>query len=509
MADDERQRLLDEIARQSAKIALLRQAVDALTRRIFGSKSETLDPGQLELLLEPDMAKKAPAAGGPEGVPAAEDQDRRSKRRKEPRQPRIPEHLPVVEEVIDPPEVLASPSEWRRIGEEVREQPDYRPGRFLRRRLVRPKYVRRGDPLAKPVIAALPPSLQERCNATPALIAEVVAGRFADHLPYYRQAGIFARQGVGLDRKTLCGWALLASDWLAAIYRGIEAEHRSCGYLQIDETPIRYLEPGNGKARNGYLWSSNIPGGSVLYRWHKGRDQGALTRLLGDGSDPSAPALRVIQCDGYSAYPAWSRDKPGIALAGCHAHVRRKFFEAKDQDPKLVAWILRQLGHLYRIERQLRQSRAGPALREAVRAADARMIHLRLKKLFDLLAGRRAVLPQSLLGKAVRYALNQWNNLVVYLRDGRVEIDTNLVENAIRPTKLGAKNWLFVGREAAGDKTAILYTVVENCRRLAINPRDYLEDVLSRLPAMKAAEVASLTPANWLKARQLATRRAA
>ena len=137
------------------------------------------------------------------------------------------------------------------------------------------------------------------------------------------------------------------------------------------------------------------------------------------------------------------------------------------------------------------------------------MIHLRLKKLFDLLAGRRAVLPQSLLGKAVRYALNQWNNLVVYLRDGRVEIDTNLVENAIRPTKLGAKNWLFVGREAAGDKTAILYTVVENCRRLAIDPRDYLEDVLRRLPGMRAAEVASLTPANWLKARQLATRRAA
>jgi transposase len=126
--------------------------------------------------------------------------------------------------------------------------------------LVRPKYVRRGDPLAKPVLAALPPSLQKRCNATPALIAEVVAGRFADHLPYYRQAGIFARQGVDLDRK-ICGWALLVSEWLAAIYRGIEAEHRACGYLQIDETPVRYLEPGHGKARNGYLWSSNIPGG--------------------------------------------------------------------------------------------------------------------------------------------------------------------------------------------------------------------------------------------------------
>lgn len=410
----------------------------------------------------------------------------------------------MVEEILDPPEVQADPAAWRRIGEEVREQLDYRPGRFLRRRLVRPKYVRKGDPLAKPVIAGLPPSLQERSIATPALVAEVVAARFADHLPYYRQAGIFVRQGVRLDRKTLCGWALLASEWLAAIYRGIEAEHRACGYLQIDETPIRYLEPGCGKARNGYLWTSNIPGGSVLYRWHEGRDQGALTGLLGDDR-----ITRVIQCDGYSAYPAWSKDKPGVTLAGCHAHVRRKFFEAKDQDPKLVAWILRQLGHLYLVKRLLRQARAGPGLRGAVRSSQSCMIHARLKKLFDLLAKRRSILPQSLLGKAVRYALNQWPNLMVYLGDGRVEIDTNLVENAIRPTKLGAKNWLFVGREAAGEKTAILYTVVENCRRLGIDPRDYLDDVLTRLPSMKAGEVASLTPANWLKARSVATRRAA
>lgn len=510
MAEDERQRMQGEIdrrdeliARQSAEIALLKQAVDALTRRIFGAKSESLDPGQLELLLDPDASKKAPAAA-PEGPGPVAEEERLNKRGKKPRQPRIPEHLPVIEEILDPPEVQADPAAWRHIGEEVREQLDYRPGRFLRRRLVRRKYVRKADPLAKPVIAGLPPSLQERCIATPALVAEVVAARFADHLPYYRQAWIFARQGVRLDRKTLCGWALLASEWLAAIYRGIEAEHRACGYLQIDETPIRYLEPGHGKARNGYLWTSNIPGGSVLYRWHQGRDQGALTSLLGDRAMD-----RIIQCDGYSAYPAWSRDKPGVTLAGCHAHVRRKFFEAQDQAPKLVGWILRQIGHLYQIERRLRQTRAGPALREAVRASQSHMIHARLKKLFDLLARRRSILPQSLLGKAVRYALNQWPNLKVYLGDGRVEIDTNLVENAIRPTKLGAKNWIFIGRETAGEKTAILYTVVENCRRLGIDPREYLEDVLTRLPAMKAGEAASLIPANWLKARQAAGQRAA
>ena len=186
---------------------------------------------------------------------------------------------------------------------------------------------------------------------------------------------------------------------------------------------------------------------------------------------------------------------------GCHAHVRRKFFEAKDQSPRLVGWILRQLAPLYHIESHLRDTRASPVLREATRASRSRPIHKRLKKLFDKLVLRRAILPKSNLGKAITYVLNPWPNLQTYLGDGRVEIDNNFVENAIRPTKLGAKNWLFIGSEHAGEKSAILYTLVENCRRLGINPRDYFEDVLTRLPAMKASEATSLTPANWLAAR--------
>lgn len=416
--------------------------------------------------------------------------------------PRIPEHLPVVEQVLDPPEVLANPDQWRRIGEEVRDQLDYKPGRFLRIRLVRGKYVRKGDPLAKPVVAPLPPSLLDRCIATPGLIAEVVDNRFVCHLPYYRQAEIFARQGVNLHRKTLCDWAALGADWLGIIYRAIQQEHWRSRYRQFDETPVDYLEPGSGKAQTGYLWTSNIPRGTVLYHWRAGRDAGGVAELFGDlGDDALVPPACTIQCDGYQAYPAWAKDKTGIVLMGCHAHVRRKFFEAKDQQPRLVAWILRQLGHLYRIEKELREAKAGPALREAVRAAQSRMIHRRLKKLFDRLA-LRAILPKSSLGKAVGYALKEWSKLEVYLGDGRVEIDNNLVENAIRPTKLGAKNWLFIGCREAGQKAAILYTIVENCRRLGIDTREYLEDVLTRLPGMMARDAVNLTPANWLRARQ-------
>ena len=511
----ERQQLLDEIAkrdeiiaRQAAEILVLRQTIDALSRRIFGVSSEKLDPAQLEFMLDADSAKKAPAAVSADPGPAAEIPTHK-KAVKQPRPPRIPEHLPVIREVLDPPEVVLNPTQFRRIGEEVREQLHFKRAEFIRIQLVRGKYVRIGDPVAKPIISKLPPSLQDRCIATPGLIAEVVDNRFVRHLPYYRQEEMFASMGVNIHRKTLSDWALLASDWFSAIYREIQYEHWRATYRQIDETPIDYLKPGSGKAQTGYLWTSNIPGGTVLYHWRKGRDGGGITELCGPDpddeeviADPAiARLVRIIQCDGFSAYRAWAKNKPWITLMGCHAHMRRKFFEAKDQSPRLVGWILRQIAHLYQIEERLRDGKAGPAMREAVRASQSRMIHRRLKNLIERLASRKSILPKSLLGKAVSYALKQWNNLEVYLADGRVEICNNLVENAIRPTKLGAKNWLFIGCEGAGQKAAILYTIVENCRRLGINTREYLEDVLTRLPAMMASEVATLIPANWLKAR--------
>ncbi len=511
MDDAERQHLLDEIARrdaviqrQAAEILVLRQAIDALTRRVFGVSSEKLDSAQLELLLGAYETKKPDAADPADPGPAAEIKDHK-KRQKKIRAPRIPDHLPVVREELDPHEVALNPAAFRRIGEEVREQLGFKPAEFYRVQLVRPKYVRIDSPVATPVIAPLPPSLQDRCIATPGLIAEVIDNRFVCHLPYYRQEEIFTRLGVRIHRKTLCDWTLLASDWLAIIYREIQYEHWRCPYRQIDETPIRYLEPGNGKTKNGYLWTSNIPGGSVFFHWHKGRDTSGIDELfekpIPDLTDKARKELqRIIQCDGYSAYPAWIKDKPWIKLMGCHSHMRRKFFEATEQSPRLVAWILRQIAHLYHIEETLRQAKAGPAHRQAVRGSQSRMIHRRLHKAITLLSKRR-ILPKSKLGKAITYALRQWPQLELYLEDGRVEICNNLVENAIRPTKLGAKNWLFIGNVESGKKCAILYTIVENCRRLGINTREYLEDVLTRLPAMKASEAASLTPANWLAAR--------
>lgn len=250
MDENERQQLLDTIARQAAEIVVLKQTIDALCRRIFGVSSEKLDPAQLELMLGGDLAKKAPAADPADPGPAAEIPTHK-KRQQKTRAPRIPENLPIIREELYPPEVLLNPNDFRRIGEEVREIIGFGPAEFYCIQLVRGKFVLKNDPTAKPFINPLPPSLQDRCIATPGLIAEVIDNRFVCHLPYYRQAEMFARMGVHIHRKTLCDWALLASDWLSIIYREIQYEHWRAIYRQIDETPIKYLQPGSGKAQTG------------------------------------------------------------------------------------------------------------------------------------------------------------------------------------------------------------------------------------------------------------------
>jgi hypothetical protein len=202
-----------------------------------------------------------------------------------------------------------------------------------------------------------------------------------------------------------------------------------------------------------------------------------------------------MQSDGYSAYRSFAQKRNGsVALAGCWAHARRKFHEALEQSPKTAGWIMRQIQHLYRIEAWLRQQKGGPRLRQAVRASQSRPIVKRLQRALLVLKSSGRILPQNLLGTAIDYALGQWPTLEVYLTDGKVEIDNNLVENAIRPTALGKKNWLFVGEAQAGDRGAILYTIIECCRRRQIDPYTYLRDILTRLPQMTNQQIPEILP---------------
>jgi len=468
--------------------ALLRQKIDLLVRRVFGSSSEQLNPAQLELLMAlPESSTVAVAAVTPK--------KERSKSSGKERVARLPENLPVVEEVLDPEPVKAQPEQWRCIGQEVSEQLDYEPGRFLRRRVVRRKYVHRTNPDYAPVIAALPERLLDRSLPAPGLLAHIVVGKYCDHLPLYRQEQIYRqRHGVHLPRQSLTRWVELASDWLKPIYEQIRTGVMGGGYVQVDETPVDYLEPGHGKTKQGYLWTCSRPGGDVFYRWDTSRGAVCLNHII------PVHFTGTVQCDGYSAYRSFANGRNGtIALAGCWAHVRRKFFEALEQSPQTASWIMRQIQHLYQVEARLREQRAGPRLREAVRVHQSSPIVERIQRALVRLKRSGRYLPQSLLGSAMDYTLGQWQTLKVYLADGRVEIDNNLVENAIRPTALGKKNWLFMGDADAGDRGAIIYSIIESCRRRGIDPYAYLKDVLTRLPKMTNHQIPEVTPLAWAR----------
>ena len=470
--------------------ALLRQKIDLLVKRVFGSSSEQLDRNQLELLMQPAESSVIEAI-----VPAP--RKARAQRSGKERTTRLPENLPVVEEVLDPEPVKAQPEQWRCIGQEISEQLDYEPGRFLRRRVVRRKYVHKTDPDCAPLLAPLPERLLDRSLPAPGLLAHIVVGKYCDHLPLYRQEQIYRqRHGVHLPRQSLTRWVELVSDWLKPIYEQIRTGVMGGGYVQVDETPVDYLEPGNGRTKQGYLWTCSRPGGDVFYRWETSRAAACLDNVI------PVDFSGILQCDGYGAYRSFANGpNRAIALAGCWAHVRRKFHEALEQSPKLAGWLMRQIQHLYHVEARLREQQAGPKLREAVRDYESKPIVQRLERALVRLKSCGRHLPQSLLGNAMDYALGQWSTLTVFLEDGRVEIDNNLVENAIRPTALGKKNWLFMGDADAGQRGAIIYTIIESCRRRNIDPYAYLKDVLTRLPRMTNRQIPEVTPAAWAKAR--------
>ena len=294
-------------------------------------------------------------------------------------------------------------------------------------------------------------------------------------------------------------WMGLGADWLRPIYEHIRTGVLGGGYVQVDETPIEYLAPGHGETKLGYLWTCARPGGDAVFHWAVSRAAACLEAIIPAGY------CGTLQTDGYSAYPAFVRLHNGragteaITLAGCWAHARRAIYQARESAPRTVGWLLWQIGLLYDIEDQLRKAHAGPARCQAVRAAQSAMILRRLRA--ALLRIRPRYLPQSALGKAITYTLEQWPALEAFLCDGRIAIDNNRVENAIRPTALGKKNWLFIGEAQAGERGAILYTVVESCRRRGLDPLAYLREVLTRLPKMTTSQIPEVTPEAWSKAR--------
>lgn len=508
--------LRERVATLQQENRLLRLKLDAFIRRYYGKSSEAFNPAQLELIVAGLLAGARPPSEAELNAVAGRAAPR--PRQAPARRLSLPADVPTERVVLQPPEVQQQPELWKQIGEEVTEEWDYTPGQFLKRLYIRPKYVRRDNHVpaaaaATPVppeaatespsvvIATLPPRLIEKGLPGAGLLAHVLISKYEDHLPLYRQEKIYEqRHGVKLPRQMLAEWVEHGAFWLQPIYQEMKRGLLAGGYLQADETPIRYLDPDlPGAARQGYLWTYSRPGGDVIFDWQTSRARAVAEEFLKSFGG-------LLQTDGYSVYEALAAGRSGLVLVGCWTHARRKFVEALEEDRR-AAWVVRQLGQLYQLEGRLRAARAGPAWRAAARSADARPVLRRLEHM--LRHWQPQVLPKSLLGEAIGYTLGRWEALCRYVAHGQVEIDNNLIENAIRPTAIGKKNFLFIGHPDAGWRSAVIYSVLGSCRRYGVDPHEYLRDVLRRLPAMKISEIAQITPAAWAKAQKAAAKRAA
>jgi transposase len=384
------------------------------------------------------------------------------------------------------------------------------PGHFERIRIRRAVYAvpsdagDEGELSSQPVVTAPMPAqfrVIPGCMAACGLLVFLMVSKYCDHLPFYRIQQIFKRQyKVELDRTTMCHWMKRCAELLRILYEALRLELLSGNYLQIDETKIRLLDPETkGKAKNSYFWVIKKPGGGVLFHFDPGRGHEVAMDLL-------KGFIGKLQSDGYNAYTALIKRVRGLVLFHCWAHVRRKFVESLEANGAQAAWYVSEIQKLYRIESKAREGELDQSQREAMRKQESLPVLKTIKARLERDMSSVDILPSSPLGRAIRYTLTRWQGLLRYAEagSGEVEIDNNPVENAIRPTAIGKKNWLFIGHPKAGQTSAIIYTMVENCRMWDIDPMEYLNDVLPRIMDHPKSRIAELLPRQWKQAREVA-----
>ena len=504
-ARQEQAQTQEQLALKAQQLAQAQAIIADLKRELFGAKADKLNEQQEEqlrqLLGDAQEQSQRTAPLSQEVLEEALAQDRAEQRQRT--KERTRRHLPPVELekqqiVLEPEDKLCpiSGQERPRIGQEVTAEYDYVPAKLIIREIVRPKYGSCQKPCCQGVaIAALPPRLVPQSKLGLGLAVYLLLSRFDDHVAYYTLERIFReRFGVVITRQQMVQWVEKVAHLLLAIYWLIWEELKAADYLQIDESPVKVLDPEvKGKAAQGYLWFYSRPGGYVLLEFHqsRGRD-GPRERLRGFRG--------TMQTDGYELYDALRKERSStLKRIGCTSHARRKFYKALLESCSEALWFIGQMRQLYQLERELKD--ASPEQRRKGRLQTAPAIWLAMKRRGEAIRADPRVLPKSTLGKAVRYLLNEYTALVGYLRDGRFEIDSNLVENDVRPSAVGKKRWLFIGHPDAGWRSALIYTIIQSCRRYGINPQEYLTDVLGRLPSMTANQVRELLPDRWHKAR--------
>ena len=490
------QSMIDE---RDALIAFYREWKRLIDSQRFGAKSERFPAEAQGRLFDEAEALVAEAEAGPSEDEVAVPAHTRKKRR--PRS--LPDFLPVEEVLHDlPDEEKICPHDAAHplveIGREQSDQLKFIPATVAIVRHVRPRYA---CPRCKEGvrIAPMPKLPVPKSIATPSLLAQVATSKYVDGLPLYRQEKIFDRLGLGLSRTTLAEWMVKMGDLVEPLVRRIHEEIRAGDFVQCDETPFQVLkEPGKKAQSPSYLWV--MRGGTqkhplLLYTYDPSRS-GEVPKELLRGFEG------YLQTDGYEGYGALGRE-PGITHVGCWAHARRKFDEAlrgqrsgkkgnQNARHSKARQAMRQIQDLYKIERTLKE--ASPEVRQRERnVRSAPLIQDLRGWLTDALG---TVPPQSLTGRALTYLDNQWPKLVRVLDDGRLPLDTNRVENAIRPFVVGRKNWLFADSVAGARASANLYSLIETAKANAIEPWAYLNVLFEALPRIEdPAEIEALLPA--------------
>lgn len=479
-------RLLTEVRTKQALIDKLSHENATLKRLKFAATSEAYTGEQQRLLFETlDMDMEAVSA---EIEKLVAPQAAGTRDKQQPKRAALPPNLPRKDVHHEPAStVCRCGCQLQRIGEDIAEKLDYQPGVFTVERHVRGKWVcRQCETLVQAPVA---PHVIDKGIPTAGLLAHVLVAKYADHLPLYRQSGIFERAGLGIPDSTLAQWVGACGVQLQPLVDALRESLLKQTVLHADETPVQMLKPGNGKTHRAYLWSYCSTAfdsmKAVVFDFAESRGGRHAGTFLGEWRG-------TLVCDDYSGYKALFRQ--GVTEAGCMAHARRKFHELwTNHRSQIAEEALKLFGVLYEVERQaqaldanqrreLRQQQARPV-------ADA--LHAWLR------AQRQRVPDGGATAKAIDYSLGRWGALTRYLDDGALPIDNNWVENQIRPIATGRKNWLFAGSLRAGQRAAAVMSLIHSVRLNGHDVYAYMKDVLERLPAQPASRIDELLPHRW------------
>jgi len=491
--------LREHNARLKSENEDLKRRLDAYCHRLYGKRSEQVDPAQLALafaeLAKQDAADAAAKEAEAEAAPEADSGDPVPEVKKPAPRPghgraKIPEHLERerIETRPSPEECFCAGCKVEKveIGTEVSEQYEVVPAVL---KVIQHVRVKMACPKCKEGVVIGPPAAKivDKGLAGPGLVAQTIVAKFQDHLPLYRQAQIYARMGAPLTDSTLLSFINQGAALLSPIAEAVFREVLAGPFVHADETPVtmKLLPRGTKKA---YLYTCTDRE-QVGFRFATGRSKEGPIEMLGTYSG-------FVHRDAYAGYIE-AMKRGGATWVACWAHVRRGFHEALKTDPEGASKMLAMIQLLYRVEADARE--LDDAARQQARAERSVPLLERIKT--ELAEQARTALPSGALGQAVAYAQNQWPALIRYVEHGMLAIDNNAAERALRPIAVGRKNWLVAGSEEGGHRAAILYTLVGSCKLLNINPLEYLRDVLTRVSTHPSSRVAELTPKGWKAAR--------